>query len=163
MIIPPWGWSNKYPEGIGGEVHNTTGRQFEALTGIPYDLLYPCSGEWGDWLYGRENTPTKLAFTIETYVDENALHGEFNSTTQTYHERGIWDMFNPPADQVMDNCRKLYPGLLYLVEFDYPSSVSGFEVWIFIPVIAVLAAFTVFRRKRRTKTNYRRRMKISIL
>ncbi|MFX0210508.1 MAG: M14 family zinc carboxypeptidase [Candidatus Hodarchaeota archaeon] len=116
MIIGPWGWSNRPPTGIDGVMYNKTGKALEELTTIPFEYLYPASGEWGDWMYTRQNN-TLLQFTIETYGNDSAWEaGEYDPATQIYRDRGVWDAFNPPANKVIDNCRQVYPGLLFMAE-----------------------------------------------
>ncbi len=148
-ILAPWAWSNKLPTGKDGALYNTTGYQLQALTGLSFDYLYPATGDWGDWMYGRSGSNTKLAFTFETYGNESALNGEYNETTFLYHERGIWDYFNPPADRVISNCHTVYKGLLYLVEYEYPTFTPGFQFWILIPVITFFVTLTILQRRKR--------------
>ncbi|MFX1252094.1 MAG: M14 family zinc carboxypeptidase [Promethearchaeota archaeon] len=147
-VLAPWAWSNKLPTGEDGERYNTTGYQLQTLTGLSFEYLYPSTGEWGDWMYGRDNSTTKLAFTLETYGNEEAIQGYYNETTSTWHERGIWDMFNPQANLVIYNCHSVYKGLLFLVEYEEPSFTPGFQFWIFIPVIAFFIACTILRKRK---------------
>ncbi len=116
MIIGPWAWSSVPPSGIDGEMYNKAGKALESLTDIPFEYLYPCSGEWGDWMYTRQNN-TLLQFTFETYGNDSAWDaGEYDPATQIYRDRGVWDAFNPPADKVIENCRQIYPALLFMAE-----------------------------------------------
>jgi hypothetical protein len=55
---------------------------------------YDVNGEWGDWMYGELDS---LALTIETYLGEGGYLQYYNNSYV-----GIWDVFNPDADEIYD-------------------------------------------------------------
>ncbi|MFW9996724.1 MAG: M14 family zinc carboxypeptidase [Candidatus Odinarchaeota archaeon] len=117
MILGPWSYKAALLTGTDRDLYITTGARLQELTGLSHipDSLYACSGEWGDWMYGRSNG-TLLAFTFETYGNPSEYYSEYNETDGYYHERGVWDYCNPPADKVIDNSMQVYPGLLFMAE-----------------------------------------------
>jgi hypothetical protein len=103
MVLTPWAYEPNIlcPDQT---LYNEIGNQLADLTGLLYADLYHASGEWGDFMYAHRGI---IAITLETYEGDN----------WTY----IWDGFNPPANEVIANCRDVaYPGLLYLTTFDRP-------------------------------------------
>ncbi|MFW9922511.1 MAG: M14 family zinc carboxypeptidase, partial [Candidatus Thorarchaeota archaeon] len=62
-IITPWAHDlNKTcPD---AEVYNFIGNTIQSITTLPHDKSYPCSGEWGDWMYGVRGI---VAVTLEVY------------------------------------------------------------------------------------------------
>ncbi|MFX0149739.1 MAG: M14 family zinc carboxypeptidase [Candidatus Hodarchaeota archaeon] len=115
VIIGPWSYSDTLVTGIDSNMYINVGMELQKLTGLAFltEFGYPASGEWGDWMYGRRNG-TLLEFTFETYGGETESF--YNNTTGFYHNRGVWDAFNPPADKVIDNCAQVYPGLLFMAK-----------------------------------------------
>ncbi|MFX0090880.1 MAG: hypothetical protein ACFFBD_03875, partial [Candidatus Hodarchaeota archaeon] len=75
-------------------------------------------------MYGRNNG-TLIELTFGTYGADTI--GEYNETTGIYREYGIWDMFNPPANQVMANSLQIYRGLLFLAN-ESPSLSIQYEI-----------------------------------
>ena len=103
VILTPWSYDqNEYcPD---WEEYTKLGYTLQGLTSYPYATLYPCCGEWGDWMYAARGI---IALTIEVYGN--------------YYTENIWDYFNPPANEVIDiSENQVYPGLLYMLEYDQP-------------------------------------------
>jgi len=117
MILSPWAYKCELPTGIDRDLYISTGTKLQELTGFSYatEDIYACSGEWADWMYSHPNG-TLLAFTFETYGNPSAFYSIYNDTTEYHHQRGVWDYCNPPADEVIDNCAQVYPGLLFMAE-----------------------------------------------
>jgi hypothetical protein len=112
----PWSYLGTHVIGRDWNLYLNMGNKLQNLTGLPFVTeFYPASGEWGDWMYGRPNG-TLLEFTFETYGDFSTIYSVYNATTGYYHDRGVWDAFNPPADKVIDKCAQIYPGLLFIAE-----------------------------------------------
>ncbi|MFX1513938.1 MAG: M14 family zinc carboxypeptidase [Promethearchaeota archaeon] len=117
MILSPWSYKCELPIGIDRDLYIETGTKLQELTGFSYVIeeIFPCSGEWGDWMYSHTDG-TLLAFTFETYGNPSAFSTTYNENTGYYHQRGVWDYCNPPAAKVIENCAQTYPGLLFMVE-----------------------------------------------
>ena len=112
----PWSYLGTHVSGRDWDMYLSIGTKLQELTGLTFATeFYPASGEWGDWMYGRSNG-TLLEFTFETYGDFSSIYSEYNEVTGYYHDRGVWDAFNPPADKVIDNCAQIYPGLLFIAD-----------------------------------------------
>ncbi|MHA2254182.1 MAG: M14 family zinc carboxypeptidase [Candidatus Kariarchaeaceae archaeon] len=92
-IIYPWGYTpNPAPDrdiflNILAELQSRSYFPDWEDTGVGYDA----NGEFGDWMYGALDS---IAFTIETYGNWSAYVNEDGKY------RGIWDYFNPPANQI---------------------------------------------------------------
>ncbi|MHA2247141.1 MAG: M14 family zinc carboxypeptidase, partial [Candidatus Hodarchaeales archaeon] len=122
LVGGPWSYLGTHVSGRDLDMYLSTGMKLQELTDLPFVTeFYSASGEWGDWMYGRPNG-TLLEFTFETYGNFSTIFSVYNATTGYYHDRGVWDAFNPPADKVIDNCAQIYPGLLFIaVEAPYLS------------------------------------------
>ncbi|MGC9780999.1 MAG: hypothetical protein HZR80_17275 [Candidatus Heimdallarchaeota archaeon] len=104
LIITPWSYDSSYscPD---EEIYDDLGNELASLTGFTHEYLYPCAGEWGDWMYSARGI---VSVTLETF------HGD----DWTY----LWDGFNPHANGVISNCQNIvYPGLLYMATYDRPN------------------------------------------
>ncbi|NHJ87105.1 MAG: zinc carboxypeptidase [Asgard group archaeon] len=101
LVLTPWSF-DPYLTCPDYSIYETIGYQLQSLTGLEYKPLYPCSGEWSDWMYGARGI---ISLTLETYGKST----EF-----------IWDMFNPSANQVIANCISVNKGLRYMMTFDSP-------------------------------------------
>ncbi len=107
-LLAPWSYSGKNT--TRESEYSAQSEVFENLTNIRRTFLYEASGEWGDYVYSLKKT---FVYTIETFVNYSALSYEvINGTT---HWRGIWDYFNPSADQAMNNSAIIYKGLFYFL------------------------------------------------
>ncbi|MHA1399798.1 MAG: M14 family zinc carboxypeptidase [Candidatus Heimdallarchaeaceae archaeon] len=98
-IIYPWGYTSDVPPHYSESY--AIASSLKQITGFPtWNEIggYFVNGEWGDWMLAKRDI---LSFTIETYGIET-------------YEDSIWDFFNPPANQVIDNSELIYNAALYL-------------------------------------------------
>lgn len=94
-IIFPWGYSSEYSP--DHKIFNKITEEMQELAYFPkWSEVggYAVNGEWGDYMYGELDS---LALTIETYVGEGGYLQYYNNSYV-----GIWDVFNPDADEIYD-------------------------------------------------------------
>ncbi|MHA2104705.1 MAG: M14 family zinc carboxypeptidase [Candidatus Hodarchaeales archaeon] len=102
-VIGPWG----YTSGIDNELSSLNiilDDGLSSITGYPnWDLVggYRVNGEWADWTYGFANIS---AFTIETYGNTSSYQGV----------KGIWDYFNPNANEILWRSEGIYKAAYFL-------------------------------------------------
>jgi len=121
-IVTPWSYTDKpAPDQaefnyIVNELKKKSG--FLEWSELPYS--YSTNGEWGDWMYGVDNT---LAVTLETYGNNAALHNTYyDGKSATV---GVWDRFNPPSKDMIDHSNSLVqPMIDFMVT--YPRSGSNY-------------------------------------
>ena len=102
LVLVPWSYTLDEDCPDSEEYYNV-GTILSELTSLGFEDLYPCSGEWGDWMYGARGI---FSITLETYGNHYTSY--------------VWDMFNPPANEVILNCATIYPGLKYMMLYDCP-------------------------------------------
>ncbi|MBD3190087.1 MAG: hypothetical protein GF308_05565 [Candidatus Heimdallarchaeota archaeon] len=152
-ILTPWAYDPgaSLPDAA---IYHSLGTTLERITGLNYDTLYPCSGEWGDWMYGARGI---IALTFETYG------GSYTN---------IWDFFNPPANEVLYNCEEVvYPGLKYMLTYNSPElsivpkenttvltpellksqETSLQSVLLVVPFAVIVAHFLIHHKRKRKK------------
>ncbi len=108
-VIGPWGYTND-PAPDQVEI-NAIVAQLCSVTGYPtWDEIggYKVNGEWGDWCYGVEGI---FAFTLETYGGPNT---KYSSEDGGYV--GIWDVFNPAANLVIQNSLSVWNAMNYMLQ-----------------------------------------------
>ncbi len=92
-------------------------QSLKSITGFPtWEELngYSVSGEWSEWMFWTQGVK---AFTIETYGG--------------YWNNSIWDYFNPPANESLDNSKLIYNALMYFVknpEETYNNTIPKLEI-----------------------------------
>ena len=131
------------------------------ITGFPHIYFHPMvsAGHWVNWMYWNGEEDTTLAFCFEVYGNPAALTEELNSTTQLYKARGIWDTFNPPANQVISNCELIYNALYYLAELSYfqelenQPAVTGYPIIILLVIIPVITSIKILFLKKMKKNS----------
>ncbi len=91
-IIYPWGFTDiPAPD---NDAFSLVANEMQELSYFKLWDLYYVNGEWGDWMYGELDS---FAMTIETYGNSSSFF-----RTKDGRWGGIWDMFNPPANQILD-------------------------------------------------------------
>ncbi|MFX0124373.1 MAG: M14 family zinc carboxypeptidase [Candidatus Hodarchaeota archaeon] len=114
MILGPSAHKGVLQDGIDRDLYISTGTTLQELTGFSLEMGgagYAASGLWDDWMYSNG---TLLAFTFETYGNPSGYHSIYDDSTGYYHQRGVWDYCNPPANEVIDNSAQTYKGLLFM-------------------------------------------------
>ena len=99
-------------------------KSLKFLLGFDSSAMRANAGLFAPWMYW-EHKESRLAYCLETYGNESALKVEFNKSTNQYTEYGVWDFFNPPANQVINKSSLVYGGLNFLVNFENPEPASN--------------------------------------
>ncbi len=102
---------------------------------------------WNYWTH----TENRLTYCLETYGNRSAIQSEYDASTGIYAEYGIWDFFNPAANQVIANSELIYAGLDFLVNFINPEpKTAPSPLLIGIGVTGCVSiAFFIMRYKKR--------------
>ena len=106
-------------ETFDGENYQNVTKKLQMKLGFKAAPMVYNGGLFSEWMYWRNNE-NRLAYCLETYGNKSAVKLEFNKSTGLYREYGIWDFFNPPSNQVIDNSVLIYEGLDYLVNYNNP-------------------------------------------
>ena len=93
----------------------------------------PEGGLFSPWMYW-ENKDNRIAVCFETYGNNSAFKEEYNSSTGLYRRWGIWDLFNPPANKVIENSELIFKGLLFLAKYLNPElkKITGYDPFYFL-------------------------------
>ena len=116
-LITPWGYNSSYPISdadeflaLLSELKNLT--QFPLWEEIPGS--YVATGTWDDYCYLYHDI---MSFTIETY----------SGFPSGYY----FDDYNPPGNGIIDNCKRVFPALIYLAtqpQLTYSNTPPSIEV-----------------------------------
>lgn len=124
------------------------------ITQFGYEPMYLPAGMFTPWIYFTQEE-IKIAICLETFGNAT----KYNITQQTdtsYHVTGIWDSFNPPADQVIANSEVITAGLLYVVTLEYQTEnvetpddhqISGYSLLWILGTISVVGISSIFLKK----------------
>jgi hypothetical protein len=108
------------------------------------------AGHWVNWMYWRGEEDTVLTFNIEVYGNFEGIMEE-EIEPGLVRDRGVWDLFNPPANKVISNCELISEALIFLAEvpyFDESSSIIGFPIGLFVLIFAATTYLAIQYKKR---------------
>jgi len=108
-VIKPWGYTSGSPP--HNEELTATEEKLMNITSFPsWEQIggYSVNGEWGDWCLAKRDI---LSYTIEVYGGA------------TYES--IWDFFNPPANQVINNSALIYNAAAFLATDPHFSEINN--------------------------------------
>ena len=89
------------------------------LTGFPRGPSDHGAGMFSPWMYYTE-TQIQVAICLETWGNNSAYFQTESTSEQNYRTSiGVWDLFNPPANIVIENSALVYKGLFYIMNLDY--------------------------------------------
>lgn len=111
-IVYPWGYVNTPTP--GDQIFKEIAGNLSALVGAPYEqsgAWYTTSGVWDDWMYGNRST---LALTCEIFENASAWQYEQGQSPDILEERGIFQAFNPDADDIETVIQRWLPVFTYI-------------------------------------------------
>ncbi|MHA1673863.1 MAG: M14 family zinc carboxypeptidase [Promethearchaeota archaeon] len=105
------------------ELYLNVSKSIYGLTGVGSSQMSVSAGMWTQWMYYM-HTETRLILNIELFGNPMGyFEDEIESTNQT-KVYGIWDMFNPAANKVLENCELWFPVFCHLLELEIPHDAS---------------------------------------
>ncbi|TFH29883.1 MAG: hypothetical protein E4G98_03085 [Promethearchaeota archaeon] len=88
-----------------------------SLTGVHSSQMGASAGMWTQWMY-YEHPETRVILNLELFGDASRYYEDFIESTNQTKVYGVWDMFNPAANRVVENCELWFPLFLYLLELE---------------------------------------------
>ncbi|MFX0141848.1 MAG: M14 family zinc carboxypeptidase [Candidatus Hodarchaeota archaeon] len=108
------------------------------------------AGHWVNWMYWKGEENIVLAFNIEVYGDPDGMVEE-EIEPGLVKDRGVWDFFNPPANEVISNCELICEALIFLTDlpyFDEKSSIVGFPFRFFFLIFVAMTYLALLNKRR---------------
>jgi len=113
LILYPWGYTYNPPPDV--MMFQKISQDLSSITGgtiyMQASSLYISYGLWDDWMYGNRST---FAITCEIYTNNSAWQYEPGPEPKTWWEKGVFQYFNPDANQIKTVIQRWLPVFTYI-------------------------------------------------